>query len=104
MTLDGAALYLSIPIDLGLVATFETFQKARPNKNVKPSNQTLMKFLEADLNNYIFNGNHYLQISGTLIGTMVAPSVVNRFLNDLEMKYVYTYKQQPLASLTYIDE
>jgi hypothetical protein len=73
---------------------------------VKPTNNTLMKFLEAVLkkNNFTFNGNHYLQISGTAIGTMVAPSFGNRFLNYFEIQHVYTYKKQPLVWLRYIDD
>ena len=71
VTLDVAALYPSIPIDLGLESARKTFDQTRPGKNVKPSNKTLMKFLEAVLrkNNFTFNGNHYIQVSGTAIGT-----------------------------------
>ena len=106
VTLDVAALYPSIPLDIGLEATRKTFEKFRPGKSIKPSNKTLMKFLEAVLkkNNFTFNGNHYLQISGTAIGTMVAPSFGNRFLNDFEELYVYTYKKQPLVWWRYIDD
>ena len=106
VTLDVAALYPSIPIDLGMEATRETLKNFRPQKNVKPSNETLMRFLEAVLkkNNFNFNGKHFLQISGTAIGTMVAPSFGNRFLNDFEIKHVYNYKTQPLMWLRYIDD
>jgi hypothetical protein len=105
VTLDVAALYPSIPIDLGLEAARETFDEYRPGL-VKPTNKTLMKFLEAVLrkNNFTFNGNHYLQISGTAIGTKVAPSFGNRFLNKFEIQHVYTYKKQPLVWLRYIDD
>jgi hypothetical protein len=73
---------------------------------VKPSNNTLISFLEAVLrkNNFSFNGKHYLQISGTAIGTMVAPSFGNRFLNKFEILHVYTYKVQPLVWYRYIDD
>jgi hypothetical protein len=106
VTLDVAALYPSIPLEQGLEAARKTFEAFRPGRNVKPSNQTLMKFLEAVLkkNNFTFNGNHYLQISGTAIGTMVAPSFGNRFLNEFEILHVYTYKKQPLVWLRYIDD
>ena len=106
VTLDVAALYPSIPINMGLDASRRTFENFRPDNNVKPSNSTLMRFLEAVLrkNNFTFNGNHYLQISGTAIGTMVAPSFGNRFLNEFEEKYVYTYKKKPLVWYRYIDD
>jgi uncharacterized protein YggL (DUF469 family) len=97
--LDVAALYPSIPIDLGLQAVISTFEKTRSGKDVKPSNNTLMKFLEAVLkkNSFTFNGNHYLQVSGTAIGMMVAPSVGNRFLHEFEIQHVYTFRKQPLV-------
>jgi hypothetical protein len=106
VTLDVAALYPSIPIDLGLEAAKETFEQYRPGRDVKPSNSTLMKFLEAVLrkNNFNFNGKHFLQVSGTAIGTMVAPSFGNRFLNKFEILHVYTYHIQPLVWLRYIDD
>jgi hypothetical protein len=106
VTLDVAALYPSIHIDLGLKSARETFGASRPGQNVKPTNETLMKFLEAVLrkNNFTFNGNHYLQISGTAIGMMVAPSFGNRFLNDFEKQFVYTYQKQPLVWWRYIDD
>ena len=95
VTLDVAALYLSIPIDLGLKAARETFNKYRPGTDVKPTNETLMKYFEAVLkkNNFSFKGKHYLQIAGTAIGTMVAPSFGNRFLNEFEILYVHTYQK-----------
>jgi hypothetical protein len=106
VTLDVAALYPSIPIDLGLQAVRSTFERTRSGLEVKPSNDTLMKFLEAVLkkNNFTFNGNHYLQVSGTAIGTMVAPSVGNRFLNVFEINHVYTFRKQPLVWWRYIDD
>ncbi len=36
------------------------------------------------LNNFKFNGNHYLQIGGTAMGIWVAPSYANIFMGDKE--------------------
>jgi hypothetical protein len=35
-------------------------------------------------NNFTFDGNHYLQINGTAMGTKMAPSYDNIFMGDLE--------------------
>jgi hypothetical protein len=35
-------------------------------------------------NNFTFDGNHYLQINGTAMGTKMAPSYANIFMGDLE--------------------
>ena len=50
-------------------------EKNRPGR-VKPTNLTIIKMLEMVLkkNNFQFNGNHYLQVGGTAIGTKAAPS------------------------------
>jgi hypothetical protein len=35
-------------------------------------------------NNLTFEGNHYLQINGTAMGTKMAPPYANIFMGDLE--------------------
>jgi hypothetical protein len=35
-------------------------------------------------NNFTFNGDHYLQINGTAMGTNMAPSYANIFMGKLE--------------------
>jgi hypothetical protein len=35
-------------------------------------------------NNFIFNGDQYLQINGTAMGTKMAPSYANIFMGKLE--------------------
>ncbi|XP_064632801.1 uncharacterized protein LOC135491084 [Lineus longissimus] len=40
---------------------------------------------------YNFNTQNYLQVSGTAIGTKVAPSFANLFMADFEESHVYTH-------------
>jgi hypothetical protein len=42
------------------------------------------KFIKLFINNFTFDGNHYLQINGTAMGTKMAPSYANIFMGDLE--------------------
>jgi hypothetical protein len=35
-------------------------------------------------NNFILNGDHYLQINGTAMGTKMAPSHANTFMGKFE--------------------
>jgi hypothetical protein len=35
-------------------------------------------------NNFTFNGDHYLQINGTAMGTKMAPSYANTFMGNLK--------------------
>ena len=55
-------------------------------------------------NNFQFNGVNYLQIGGTAMGTKVAPSFAITYMGNFEEKHVYTYIQQPLMYLRYIDD
>ena len=69
-------------------------------------NTYLIKLLNKVLkcNNFDFNGNHFLQVGGTAVGTEVAPAYANTFMGWFEEKYVYTYHKQPLLCKRYIDD
>ena len=41
------------------------------------------------LNNFTFNGEHYIQIKGTAMGTRMTPNVANVYMGRLENKFVY---------------
>ena len=60
----------------------EALQEFRPNPLIKLSNDLLIQLLEFVLtkNNFQFNGDHYLQIGGTSMGTQTVPAYVNVFM------------------------
>ena len=64
--------------------------------NNLPHNSYIVELLEVVLtNNYFdFNGKHYHQISGTAMGTKLAPSYANLFMTKFEENHVYTYHLQ----------
>jgi hypothetical protein len=105
VTLDVVALYPSIPHAGALIAIRAMLNKHRKGQ-VRPSNDTLVKLLEMVLtkNNFIFNGKHFLQLIGTVIGTKSAPGVANHYLDWFERLFMYTYKLQPFLYVTYIDD
>jgi hypothetical protein len=51
-----------------------------------------------------FNGEHYLQISGTSMGTNVAPSYAILFMDKLECKALDQYHLKPTFYGRYIDD
>jgi hypothetical protein len=106
VTLDVVGLYPNIPNDQGLEAARVALGKSRPGPNVKPSNRSLMKLLELVLrrNNFVFNGQHYLQIRGTAIGTKVAVGFANNYMGFFERLFVYVFHKQPLVWLRFIDD
>ena len=104
VTMDVTSLYTNIPIDAGIRAALRALERDRRGA-VKPKNISIIKMLEMVLkrNNFQFNGNHYLQVGGTAIGTKAAPSFAILYMGDFEEEYVYTYRLQPLLYLRYID-
>ena len=54
--------------------------------------------------NFQFNGQNYLQIGGTAMGTKAAPGYAINNLGKFEAKYVYTYHKQPFLCLRFIDD
>ena len=104
-SLDVEALYTNIPHHLGLRFIKEALAKLRPGIQV-PSNESILTLLEAILtkNNFTFNGEHFLQVAGTAMGTRTAPSYANLVLAIFELLYVYTYRFQPLCWDRFIDD
>ena len=55
-------------------------------------------------NQFKFLGQHYLQMSGTAMGTKMAPSYANLFMGVLEKQMLSSYKHKPLVYFRYIDD
>ena len=104
-TLDVASLYTNIPNDQGIQAARETLETHRSNFE-KPSTNNLMILLEKVLkmNNFDFANRHFLQIGGKAMGTTVASSFANTYMGWLESKFVYTYYEQPLLWVRFIND
>ena len=99
VSLDVTSLYTNIPNNIGIRAAKKTLAEYRPFAG-------LIKLLEFVLtkNNFHFNGQHYLQIWGTCLGTKVAPSFVINFMAWFGETFVYTYHTQPMLWLSNIDD
>ena len=88
-TADVNSLYTNIPNLEGILAVAALLLSHR-SPLVVPKNSSLIDLLELvlTLNNFQFNGENYLQIGGTVMGTKVAPSFANIFMSDFEDKHV----------------
>ena len=104
-TLDVTSLYTNIPNDEGIEVISETLKRERKGE-VNPKNESLVDLLEMVLknNNFQFNNENYLQISGTAMGTRVAPSYANLFMADLETKLLDKSVDKPTVWFRYIDD
>ena len=69
-------LYTNINHPTRLEAATEALNQSRPRPDVKPSNKSLINLLKLVLTktNFQFNGQNFLQISGTAMGTRVVHS------------------------------
>ena len=61
-------------------------------------------FLKLVLNsiNFEFNGDHYLQIGGTAMGTALAPNYANLFIDRFETRTSENWQLKPLLWLRFI--
>ena len=99
------SLYTNIPHNEG-IQSIKDFLAIYRHTNVLPHNSYIIELLEVVLtNNYFdFNDKHYHQISGTTMGTKLAPSYANLFMTKFEQNHVYTYHLQPTIWKRFIDD
>ena len=104
-TLDIRSLYSNIPHNEGVQSTKEMLAIHKPPNSI-PHNSYIIELLQLVLtnNHFEFNGKHYHQLSGTAMGTKLAPSYANLFMTKFEKKYVYTYALQPKLWKRFIDD
>ena len=104
VTMDVSSLYTNIPNDEGIEAVREILYQNNCSTTMSHVITTFLNLI-LTLNNFIFNGNHYLQIKGCAMGTKCAPSYANIFMGQLESKNIYDkIKDKSLCYLRYIDD
>ena len=103
VTMDVTSLYTNIPHDDGIAACRKIWEQ---RTDQEPLTECLEEMLTLVLknNNFTFDGNHYLQINGTAMGTKMAPSYANIFVGDLEEQSPLSTLKQPLSWFRFIDD
>ena len=71
-----------------------------------PPTSFLVRMIEQILtmNNFEFNGEHYLQIQGTAMGMRMAPSYANIFMGRLESQLLQQTTNRPSTWWRFIDD
>ena len=74
--------------------------------NSLPHNSYIIELCQVVLtnNHFEFNSRHYHQVSGTAMGTKLAPSYANLFMTKFEERCVYIYPLQPKLWKRFIDD
>lgn len=104
VTLDVSSLYTNIPHDDGVRALVESYGTHNPV--AYPSKKVIEIFtrLVLDLNSFEFNNQYYLQISGTAMGTRMAPNYANIFMHHIESNFLSSCNIKPLLYKRYLDD
>ncbi|KAM7176581.1 uncharacterized protein RBU57_002185 [Macrochelys suwanniensis] len=98
-TMDVEALYTNIPHNDGLQAV----RNSIPDTTTANLVAELCDFVLTH-NYFTFGDNIYLQVSGTAMGTRMAPQYANIFMADLEQRFLSSRHLTPLLYLRYIDD
>ena len=104
-TLDVTSLYTNIPNGEGLSVIEEKLKEIR-DPRLMPTNRSLVELLEMVLtmDHIQFNGRHFLQKRGTAMGTRLAPSYANLFMENVETAALQNHEKRPQIWLRYIDD
>ena len=103
ITMDVTSLYTNIPHSDGIEVCKEIWE----SRSVKiPPTDCLVTMITMVLkkNNFTFNGDHYLQINGTAMGTKMAPSYANIFMGKFEKQLLESSIERPLSWYRSIDD
>ena len=99
VSMDVTSLYTNIPHNDGIEACREAWDQRAVKE---PPTECLVQLLTLVLkhNNFTFNGEHFLQINGTAMGTKMAPSYANIFMGKLEKLIIQSAPHKPLSWTT----
>ena len=104
VTMDVKSLYTNIPHTEGIDAVKSFMNRHCATSKMTTIVTTLLPLI-LTLNNFIFNGLHFLQKMGCPMGTKCAPSYANIFMGDFEEKHIYPFNNQySTVYLRYIDD
>lgn len=102
-SMDVDSLYTNIDIKSGLETVKKILEK---NPNPSRPDEEVLQLLEINLtkNDFLFNGEYYLQIKGTAMGKKFAPAYANIFMADWEGEALAKCPKKPLHYLRYLDD
>lgn len=102
-SMDVDSLYTNIPIQAGINCVKKVFEKY---PDPKRPDEELLQLLDINLtrNDFMFNGNYYLQIKGTAMGKKFAPAYANIFMANWEEEVFARCKKKPAHYSRYLDD
>ena len=95
VTLDVKSMYSNIPHSDGIKACDHFMSEGGKSQEARSVTSKLIN-LVLTKNNFQFNGENYLQVLGTAMGTKMAPSYASLFMGKLEMDFFGSCDKTPL--------
>ena len=85
-SIDVSSLYTNIPHEDGINASVKALKQDQNPHPLRPNPELLEEMLNIVLKNNVFefNGDFFLQLQGTAMGTKMAPAYANLFMGSLE--------------------
>ena len=102
-TVDVTALYTNIPHQDGIDKTRRFLSRHGASQSEITLTETLLGHI-LKKNYFQFNNQHYLQISGTAMGTRCAPNYAIIFMAELEEQFLATIDKKPKIWRRFIDD
>ena len=102
-TVDVTALYTNIPHQDGIEKTRRFLSRHGASQAEITLTETLLGHI-LKKNYFQFNNEHYLQISGTAMGTRCAPNYAIIFMAELEEEFLATINKKPKIWRRFIDD
>lgn len=102
-SMDVDSLYTNIEIEAGIKAIKRIFERY---PDPRRPNEELIQLLDINLkrNDFVFNGEFYLQIKGTAMGKRFAPAYANIFMAFWEEDVFGKCPKKPFCYLRYLDD
>lgn len=104
VTLDVSSLYTNIPHDDGIAALKNMYAQHRQPNTPDCLTIEILTRLVLELNSFEFNQDYFRQVSGTAMGTKMAPNYANIFMGKLESEFLTRCSFKPLLYRRYIDD
>ena len=106
VTMDVRSLYTNIPNEEGKQAIKDFFrERARPGDEKLSKVINVLLTLILTLNNFIFNGENYIQTNGCSMGTKCAPSYASLYMGWFEKIHILPrIREHTLMYVRFIDD
>ena len=93
VTMDVSSLYTNIDHEEGAEACFKKLEE-RKNKSIPSIVIKNLILIILKSNSFRFGNEHYRQVTGTAMGSLMAPNSVNLFMDNFQQNLLHDYFQK----------